>query len=153
SPLDPARMIYVAGVAEETASDVLVDAMAPKGRRVRVVASPLGDGRVMWETGIPAGLPTYYMDAVHGDLANTAEAFPALLDLLTTGKTSKLPTTPPRSRSSTSGTFDMREEIPAMIPDRDELVASALGCRRPGLMPTAAAQPLSVCVLHDDLSN
>jgi tetratricopeptide (TPR) repeat protein len=153
SPLDPARMLYVAGAADETACDVLVDANAPEGRRVRVVASAFGDGRVLWETGIPAGLPTYYMDAVHGDLANTMDAFPALLDLLTSGTTSKLPTTPPRRRSATSDTFEMREEIPAMVPDRDELVASALGGRRTGLTPTTAARSVAVRVVHDDLSN
>src|SRR5262249_48981256 len=62
SSVDPARMIYVAGAADETACDILVDNNAVEGRRVRVVASAFGDGRVLWEAGIPAGLPTFYMD-------------------------------------------------------------------------------------------
>jgi len=153
SPLDAARMIYVAGAADETACDILVDPNAAEGRRVRVIASAFGDGRVLWETGIPAGLPIFYMDAVHGDLANTIDAFPALFDLLTTGTTTKLPTTPPRRRSTTGQTFDMRAECPAMMPDRDELVASALGGRRTPLVPPAASRAVTVCVVHSDLSN
>jgi hypothetical protein len=153
SRLDPARTIYVAGVADETASAVVLDPTAPDGRRVRVLASAHGDGRVLWETGIPAGIRTFYMDAVHGDLASTEEAFPALLDLLTTGTTSKLPTTPPRRRSAARETFEMRDPLPAMVPDRDELVATALGRRRRVRGSSTPPHRARVRVVHDDLTN
>src|SRR5262249_6782900 len=82
SPLDPARVTYVAGVADETACDVVIDDGAPEGQRVRVMASANGDGRVLWSTGIPTNVRTFYMNTVHGDLANDANHFAALVDLL-----------------------------------------------------------------------
>jgi hypothetical protein len=153
SPLDASRMLYVAGVADETACDVEVDGGAPPGRRVRVHASAYGDGRVLWKTGIPAGLPVYYMDAVHGDLAATESAFPALVELLTTGKTSQLAMTPPARRSAPSETFVMRNVLPSMIPDREELVASALGARRRLDGVASTERRIRVRVVHDDVVN
>ncbi|MGH7302052.1 MAG: CHAT domain-containing protein, partial [Candidatus Rokuibacteriota bacterium] len=153
-PVDPGRMLYVAGVADETACDIVVDPIAAAGRRVRVLASAHGDGRVLWKTGIPAGLRTFYMDAVHGDLASTEDAFPALLDLLTTGTTSKLPGAAPVRRTAANEVVEMREPIPEMVPDREELVASALGGRRRRVRgPSAARRRVQVRVVHDDLSN
>jgi hypothetical protein len=153
SAIEPTRMVYVAGVADETACDILVDPTAAPGRRVRVLASAHGDGRVLWKTGIPAGLRVFYMDAVHGDLASTEEAFPALLDLLTTGTTSRLPTTAPQRRTAATETFEMREPLPSMVPDQEELVASALGGRRRPLRRPAPRPQVCVRVLHNDLSN
>jgi CHAT domain/Tetratricopeptide Repeats-Sensor/Lecithin:cholesterol acyltransferase len=153
SAVDPTRMVYVAGVADETACDILVEPTAAPGRRVRVLASAHGDGRVLWRTGIPAGLRVFYMDAVHGDLASTQEAFPALLDLLTTGTTSKLPTTAPQRRAAATETFEMREPLPSMLPDQEDLVASALGGRRRPMRRTAPRHQVRVRVMHDDLSN
>ena len=146
-------MVYVAGVADETACDILVEPTAAPGRRVRVLASAHGDGRVLWKTGIPAGLRVFYMDAVHGDLASTEEAFPALLDLLTTGTTSKLPTTAPQRRAAATETFEMREPLPSMVPDQEDLVASALGGRRRPMRRTAPRHQVRVRVIHNDLSN
>lgn len=153
SAVDSTRMVYVAGVADETASDILVEPTAAPGRKVRVLASAHGDGRVLWKTGIPAGMRAFYMDAVHGDLASTEEAFPALLDLLTTGTTSKLPTTAPQRRAAATETFEMREPLPSMVPDQEDLVASALGGRRRPMRRTAPQQQVRVRVIHNDLSN
>ena len=126
---EPGRLIYVAGVADETASDVVIDRQAEPTRRVKVMATTEGDGRVLWSTGIPQGAAVFYMDATHGDLANTGWAFPALLDLLTSGHTSKLPATPPRRRSARQ-TFELRVREPEMLPDEADLVATATGGTR-----------------------
>ena len=56
SPLDPARVVYVAGTADETACDLEIDEHAKEGRRVKVIASARGDGRVLWATGIPKNI-------------------------------------------------------------------------------------------------
>jgi len=132
--LDPARFIYVAGVAPETPCDIGIDASAAVDRRVVVYATPRGDGRVPWDTGIPAELGggAYYMDAVHGDLANHADAFPALVDLLTAGATSKLSRTPPAPRALVPDRFVWRGELTDVYPEEDDLVAAALGGRRRG---------------------
>jgi tetratricopeptide (TPR) repeat protein len=152
SPLDPARAVYVAGVADETACDVELNAGAPAGRRVRVLASARGDGRVLWKTGIPPGVPVFYMDAVHGDLANQERHFPALVDLLNTGTTSKLPTAEPARRGAEER-FELREPEPAMVPDEAELTADALGGTREKVERPSKAGRVSVRVVHDNLTN
>src|SRR5262249_1189788 len=132
SPIDPDRMIYVAGRADATAVDITVDPDAPAGHRVAVMATADGDGRVPWATGIPPelGARTYYMDAVHGDLADIPDAFPALLDLLTVGATTKLSTTPPSRRGAAPETFILPAELPTMFPDEQDILCSALGSTR-----------------------
>jgi hypothetical protein len=152
TPLDPARVVYVAGVADETAADIVFDESAKAGRRVTVLASRRGDGRVLWETGIPPGVPTYFMDTTHGDLANDRRHFNALGDLLHAGATSKLPTVAPARREA-DAVFEMREPMPAMVPDEAEIIADALGGRRE---PPAGGEPdarVSVRVVHDNLTN
>jgi hypothetical protein len=153
SPLDPARTVYVAGAADQTPSDVIVDASAPPGRRVRVMGTAHGDGRVPWSTGIPKGLRTYYLDAPHGDLASTEAAFPALLDLLATGTTSKLPSTPPGRRSADDQPFEIREPLPPMVPDEEELLASALGKRPEPVRPAEVRPRVQVRIVHDNITN
>ncbi len=141
SPLDPSRTVYVAGVADETAVDVVVDTAAKEGRRVKVLASEYGDGRVPWSTGIPAGIRTFYMDAVHGDLANTREAFPASADLLGAGTTAKLATTPPQRRAAAGVTVELHEPLADMVPDREELVVERAGRAAPAAAAAGRATP------------
>jgi hypothetical protein len=152
SQIDPDRMIYVAGFADQTPADVVIDEKAEKGYRVTVMATNRGDGRVPWSTGIPVELAkqTYYMNAVHGDLANTEDAFPALVDLLSNGTTSKLPQTPPAVRGDAKETFPLREVAADTFPDDASLMAAALGGRR-GTKPRRARDPIRVSVVHNNL--
>jgi triacylglycerol esterase/lipase EstA (alpha/beta hydrolase family) len=152
SPLDPARTVYVAGVADETACDLVVDLDAPEGRRVKVLASSEGDGRVLWQTGIPRNVRTFYMDTIHGDLASDSRHFPAIVDLLSTGSTSKLATRPPARRAGLE-IFEMREVMPDMLPDQAELVASALGGRRARHEAAPTTANVRVRIVHDNLTN
>ena len=152
SPLDPNRMIYVAGVADQTPTDIVIDEKAVEGRRVTVMATSRGDGRVPWATGIPSELAnqTYYMNAVHGDLANTEESFPAIVDLLSNGTTSKLSQTPPAVRGDAKDTFPLREAVVDAFPDDASLVAAAVGGRR-GRKPRRTQESVRVSVVHDNL--
>jgi hypothetical protein len=152
TPLDPARVVYVAGVADETACDVVVDDAAPEGRRVRVMASARGDGRVLWDTGIPNNVRTFYMDTVHGDLANDRRHFGAIVDLLNTGTTTRLMTAPPVRRDADER-FELREQIPAMVPDEVELISDALGGRRARTRMEPPRRTVSLRVVHDNLTN
>jgi hypothetical protein len=152
SPLDPSRVVYVAGVADETACDLVIDEQAPQGRRVKMMASARGDGRVLWETGIPRGIRAFYMDASHGDLANDPRHFPALLDLLHTGSTSKLRTTAPLRREGDER-FELRELLPAMVPDEAELVAGALGGQRIDHDVKRPQAKIALRIVHDNLVN
>ena len=146
------RMIYVAGVAEQTPSDIVLDESAPAGRRVTVMATRRGDGRVPWATGIPPELAsqTYYMDAVHGDLANVEESFPAIVDLLNNGTTAKLSQTPPAMRGDAAETFPFRFVDVDAFPDDRSLTAAALGGRR-GRKSLRAVDRVRVRVVHDNL--
>lgn len=152
--LDPARMAYVAGSAPETACDVRIDRDAPRGRRVRVMATRRGDGRVTWDTGIPREVPTFYMDTIHGDMANDRRHFAALVELLDTGRTTRLATTPPIARAADTP-FEARDPLPDSIPDEAELVAAALGGRREKVDAgdEAARTHVHVRLVHDNLTN
>jgi len=93
SPIDKQRMLYVAGVAAQTPSDITINTQAKRGHQVEVHAVAEGDGRVTWQSGIPADMPSsnvYYMDAIHGDMAADVDNFPALLELLEKGTTEQL---------------------------------------------------------------
>ena len=154
SPIDPARMIYVAGHARETPLNVAIDPSAKDGRHVRVEATWQGDGRVRWETGIPRQLlasQTYYMDAEHGDLANAKEHFVALHDLLVSGATTKLPRTPPAARGGLSDACELHVPAPAFVPDAEDLAATAMGGRGPRWRAPAARR-VQVRVVHENLA-
>jgi tetratricopeptide (TPR) repeat protein len=152
SPLDPTRVVYVAGVADETACDLEIDQNAPAGRRVKVIATARGDGRVLWETGIPKGITTFYMNTSHGDLANDRRYFPAVVDLLQTGTTSKLPVIPP-VRREVEARFEMRDPLPTMVPDEAELISDAMGGRRVEDETRTPEARIAIRVVHDNLTN
>ena len=152
SAIDSARMIYVAGVAPHTAIDITIDEKARQGRRVQVHATSEGDGRVAWSSGIPQELPAhnvYYMDAVHGDMASTTQAFPALQQLLEEGSTHRLSRTKPASRGA-GERFMLPQPAPDMYPDRADLLASAMGGRRK--VERVPATRCKVRIVHGDLA-
>lgn len=151
TPLDASQMIYVAGTADQTPCDIVVDpSMSPP--RVTVMATASGDGRVPWATGIPSELRerTYYMNAAHGDLANTEESFTALVDLLEHGRTSKLPKTPSVGRGRAKEVFPLRETPLDAFPDDAALAAAAMGGRR-GRKPRPTQDRVQVRVVHNNL--
>lgn len=150
--LDPARVVYVAGAAPETAVDVVTHQSAPQGRRVTVLASRRGDGRVLWETGIPANVPTFYMNTVHGEMASDGRHFQAIADLLATGKTNRLAVDPPVARSADDH-FELPDRLPTMVPDELELEADALGGRRRRFDDDVDTTHIRVRVRHDNLTN
>jgi len=152
SRLDPSRVVYVAGAADETASHITIDAAAPPGRRVKVLATSRGDGRVLWDTGIPTDVPVFFMDTVHGDMANDRRHFGAILDLLNTGTTTRLLATAPVSRAA-GELVEMREPMPAMVPDEAELVSAALGGSRRPLAEGRQASRIQIRLVHDNLTN
>jgi CHAT domain-containing protein/pimeloyl-ACP methyl ester carboxylesterase len=129
SPTDPERMCYVAGCAPATPVGFQFVANRQGREILQFQASPQGDGRVLWATGRLAGVQTWYMQAVHGDLANHEPAFPALLDLLQKGATTRLPTVPPETRGAPER-FLLPEEKKPLYPDFEDLTRAALGSNR-----------------------
>ena len=151
SPIHPDRMLYVAGHAPKTPVGMEIDLTEQKGSRFRFLATGRGDGRVPWDTGIPKGLRTWYMDAEHGNLADHEPAFPAILDLLMNGTTERLRTTPPVVERGAEVAFPIESEKIDIYPDGAELIATAVGGRR-RVRPAAKRLAVSVSVAHGDLS-
>ncbi|HBA73270.1 MAG TPA: hypothetical protein DCZ63_14090 [Geobacter sp.] len=149
SPLDPERVFYIAGSAPATPLDLTI---AEEGSEKRLVfhATARGDGRVPWESGIPAGIRTWYLDAAHGDLPAAEEGFDAISDLLRQGATNRLPTTPPEIRGTVER-FNMPVEREALYPDFGDLARTALGGGRKARRRTLEFK-IKVSVRHGSLA-
>ncbi len=128
APIDSEHMVYVAGCAEATIVRMYLDPNAKDYRDcIQFDATSRGDGRVTWESGIPPGLPVWYMENVgHGDLPAYEPGFKALLDLLQKGGTSLLPRTPPVSRAA-ENLFPMPRKMDDLYPDEDVIAGTAIG--------------------------
>ena len=97
------RMVYVAGCGRPTIAGMTI---AGPGD-FEYVLSQDGDGRVPHALGLLPGVPTYYVDEVHGDLARNEDVLRALDDFLESGTTSVLGTSV--LRGVTRGTPSMRD--------------------------------------------
>ncbi|HVE90004.1 MAG TPA: CHAT domain-containing protein [Burkholderiaceae bacterium] len=88
SAIDPARMVYVAGCKRVTPTGMSI--VAPGEFEYELTSD--GDGRVAHELGLLPGVPTYYVDEAHGDLARNEMVLSAVDELLQTGETDVLGT-------------------------------------------------------------
>jgi hypothetical protein len=124
-----------------------------KGRkRFRFEATNRGDGRVSWATGMLPGVPTWYMDAEHGDLAAHPEAFAALVELLETGRTLALQLTPPAARD-VEEKFEFERDAETLFPDEESLLRDVMGSRPRRRPAERAIETVTrVKVLHGDLA-
>ncbi|MGH8728909.1 MAG: CHAT domain-containing protein [Burkholderiales bacterium] len=166
--LDPKRAVYVAGSAPATPIgwriETQFDYDGIRGHWPSIVfsASGRGDGQVPWATGIPAGIKAWYLDAaVHGNLPSHAPAFPAYLELLETGDTTRLPASPSAEARAAAEeragaearVFDMPIELPPDLPGQRDLAATVLGAkpvRRTKAKPRLAKTKVSIT--HGDLA-
>ncbi len=87
------RVFYIAGHAAETPSGVDIT-----GTKLRIKKSTRGDGRVLWNTGIPHNVPTWYAKGVaHGDLPDSRKVQIACREILATARTELLSKTAPEA--------------------------------------------------------
>ena len=149
SPLDPERMLSIAGSAQATPLDLTFEGDGTE-RRLVFHATARGDGRVPWESGIPAGIRTWYLQAAHGDLPATEDAFAAISDLLRHGTTNRLPTHPPETRGDTER-FTLPAEQEPLYPDYGDLARTALGGGRKKRRQEAESK-IKVSVRHGSLA-
>lgn len=149
SPIDPQRMLYVAGCAPATPVDLTIEGA---GTRTRLAfhATPRGDGRVPWETGIPDGVRTWYLQASHGDLPSAEEGFDAITDLLRHGTTDRLPTAPPETRGVPER-FELPPEREPLYPDFTDLARTAVGAGRTK-RPRRTERKIQVSIRHGNLA-
>ncbi len=93
--IDPGRMTCIAGCNHETLSGVTI-----KGPGLFEFDTTLkGDGRVTHALGVLPGVPTYYIDEIHGDLQKQEQVLDAIDEILRTGKTGALSTEPVAARA------------------------------------------------------
>ncbi len=87
--IDPARMVYVAGCKQVTPAGMSI--VAPGEFEYELTSD--GDGRVSHELGLLPGVPTFFVEEAHGDLARNEMVLSAVDELLQTGTTDVLGTT------------------------------------------------------------
>ncbi len=164
SPVDPLRMICVAGHQETTvASFKLIDGSDPKGtKRLDFLTTDQGDGTVTWRSEVLPQVPVWYLeDTAHEALCSRQAAFPGYLDLLLTGKTARLSQTPPGgARAATGSERELLRPLPDRPPADDlpnqelvETLAFGTGLPADETDGTAEVMPLiRISIRHGDLS-
>jgi pimeloyl-ACP methyl ester carboxylesterase len=157
-PVDVKHMLYVAGAAPETPIGYELVEKKKGQQELRFIGTTRGDGRVPWSTGPLPGLKLWYMPAGHGEMAAHKPSFAALLDLLESGDTARLSTTPILTRgvarSAAAGvgdTFPLPEIDPQRFPDRKDLEAAAIGWE-PELEAEPVARRVRVTIAHGNLA-
>ena len=147
-------LAYVAGFDKAlTPMGIRLDNNAVKDKKIAVLGTPLGDGRVPWASGIPQGVAVWYATAAHGDLPRFKKAFPAYFDLLATGKTSQLETTPPAA--SRSAITELQEIEPAAVdvyPNEKDVLDAAMGVGPPDRAVETGTK-IKVRIAHGDLND
>lgn len=139
APIDGGCMVYVAGWASKTACDYRVlrrdDMIQGNIPQIEFSATRRGDGTVPWDLGRLEGVKTWYADAEHGSLLANSDIFPAYLELLQTGKTTRLPdTAPDKSRGLPQEPVYL--PLPPELPDGSDGLDS-LGGFGTGRLPRA----------------
>jgi len=127
APAESGIMAYIAG---QNTTYAAIFAPAPGQQDgFRFGVAEQGDGRVLWITGVPSGVPAWYTDAAHGDLARHTPAFPAISDLLETGTTTRIGKSPPSVRSVPASEAIVSGETIDRLPEPDELYDIAMAAR------------------------
>ncbi len=141
------RSVYVYGIARNTACGVReVDG------HLKMVGTTRGDGTVTWDSGRIGGVgSSYYMAAEHGNLAATEEHFPALIDLLTSGATNRLPQSPPALRAIEQPVPVTYDAGPPTADDADTLERSLMGGALRNRVPPRSKRRLEISVKAMDL--
>lgn len=158
---EPKFMCYVAGSQPATVVDYqLVPGdlpYRPDIQRLEFIASREGDGTVPWDSGRLEGVPMWYVaDTAHDMLCAQPSAFPAYLDILAGGQTTRLPSTPPaRARGAArTDTFVLPPAPPADgIPGEGDLGDLGFsGQLEKSAKPAALAPRIVVSITHGSLS-
>ena len=142
-----AKSVYVCGVAPNTACGLRVE-----GGRLRMVGTHRGDGTVTWDSGRIGGIGSvYYLPALHGDLLNSRAYFGAITDLLVSGATAGLPTTPPAQRAADAAGPRVYDPGPPELADSGNAELALLGGSPSRQVQARARRGLAVTVRGMDL--
>ena len=147
--LDPECCLYVAGQGPTPV------AVRCEREQVEIGWTNEGDGRVAWKTGIPSGIPVWYTEAAHGDLASHEESFEAYRELIETGNTRLLARSALGVRGAAALVFKARGLAGnGLYPSADEVLAAATGGARPSRRAkTKGEVPVDIEVIHGSLAS
>ncbi|MBL7702722.1 MAG: CHAT domain-containing protein [Ferruginibacter sp.] len=147
------NIIYIAGKDDATVCGYEINNALPD-EKIIFKSTAEGDQSVTWETGIPKQLLTtdrlYYVNVSHGALANNADIFNGIAEILKNGKTELLSRNRPVLRGAGAVEFDTVEEE---VYETDELSLeqNILGIKEKPAAGRAATVPLKVSVSNGDL--
>ncbi len=147
------HMLYVAGKAPATPMDIEIDSSDKGNKKISFLATAKGDGRVTWESGIPANIRSWFVNTSHGSLADYKQAFSGFVDLLHQGDTnnSTLSIDPILERGETEQPFLMPlQDKVDILPDETLLIDCIMGTERSNVV-TEMTTPLKVIISHGDL--
>ncbi|MDK9725475.1 MAG: CHAT domain-containing protein [Sterolibacteriaceae bacterium MAG5] len=146
APLDPECTRYVAGSDKTPVAVRLADG------QVDIAWTRNGDGRVPWRTGIPPGVRAWCVDEAHGSLLNYADAFDEYVTLIETGEC-RLTPVPEGTRGTEALVFAPAPlAVHTLYPTTEEVVAAALGGRKPRRGKAAAHPPTVIEIIHGSLA-
>lgn len=149
APLDAERMLYVAGQGLTYAG--MSTSGNDKTSEITFQQSFEGDGQVLWSTGIPQGLNTWYARVAHGDLARDRAVVSAVLDLVEGGTTSRLQKHPPPLPRGRGTLPSVAREPLQQVPSEDQLLATAMGGAPWSVPKSRIERPVSVRVVNGHL--
>ena len=141
------KSAYVFGAAPNTPCGI-----REQGGQLKMVGTPRGDGTVSWASGrIDHVGAMYYMPAAHGDLASTEDYFATLAELLATGATRGLPTSPPVARAIERPRPVTYDAGPPTADSPEAIARGLLGGRPRSLLAARPKRRLEVTVKAMDL--
>ncbi len=161
APIDPKTMIYVAGWAQETPSEIVLNRettlLGSVCHKLRFYSTRRGDGTVVWDKGLLPGIPTYYVEqAEHDKLLSYAPVFPAYQELLLMGSTRLLSTQEPQAARGVDGPDErrlMQIEFPQYLPSLENFGGYGGAPKRGREIATSNAfGPVQVSIRHGDLA-
>ncbi|MCM2310369.1 MAG: CHAT domain-containing protein [Steroidobacteraceae bacterium] len=112
-PLADARCLHIVGVRQETVTQAQLH-----GREFHYTLEPAGDGTVPLRLAMLPGAKHWFVAEKHGGLPNNGKVISAVVDLLRTGSTERLPTSTRRGAARAARTVTesvMRRVAPRKV--------------------------------------
>jgi len=146
------NIIYIAGKDDATVCGFEINNALPD-EKIIFKSTAEGDQSVTWDTGIPKKLfntdRLYFVNVSHGGLANNADIFNGISEILKAGKTELLS----RNRPVLRGVHSVFDTVEEEVYDTDEisLENTILGIKEKKVAAKASEVPLKVSVSNGDL--
>ena len=150
--IETENIIYIAGKDDATVCSFEINNALPD-EKIIFKSTAEGDQSVTWDTGIPKKLLNtdrlYFVNVSHGGLANNADIFNGISEILKTGKTELLS----RNRPVLRGVQSVFDTVEEEVYDTDEtsLEKNILGIKEKKIAAKASEVPLKVSVSNGDL--